>query len=62
MTSPRQIAFNKVTKTERIMLNHAQFLDKHVYYNMKTGFYFELNASRLGVWSTAMVCSLFLIF
>jgi hypothetical protein len=63
MSATCQITFNKATKVERVLLkeeypigNHVQFSDKRVYRDMKTGFYFELNASRLGVWSAAMVC------
>ncbi|KAF8495257.1 hypothetical protein F5888DRAFT_1635740 [Russula emetica] len=57
----QKITFNKATKTERSLLeeeyligNHVQFPNKRTYYNTKTSFYFELNASRLGVWSAAM--------
>jgi hypothetical protein len=63
MLATCQITFNKATKVERVLLeeeypigNHVQFSDKRVYRDTKTGFYFELNASHLGVWSAAMVC------
>ncbi|KAF8501153.1 hypothetical protein F5888DRAFT_1632919 [Russula emetica] len=57
----QKITFNKATRTERSLLeeeypigNHVQFPNKRTYYDTKTSFYFELNASRLGVWSAAM--------
>jgi hypothetical protein len=41
--------------------NVPQFPDKRVFHDSKTGFYFDLNASRLGVWAAAMVHFSFLI-
>ncbi|KAJ7921024.1 hypothetical protein B0H13DRAFT_2418679 [Mycena leptocephala] len=53
--------FNKATKEERAKLEekypigrYPQFPDRRVYYDAETGFYFELNSTRIGVWSSAM--------
>ncbi|KAJ7905020.1 hypothetical protein B0H13DRAFT_2024068 [Mycena leptocephala] len=54
-------SFNKATKEERMKLeekytigNYPNFPDRRVYFDAQTGFYFELNASRLGIWASAM--------
>ncbi|KAJ7861958.1 hypothetical protein B0H13DRAFT_2072311 [Mycena leptocephala] len=54
-------SFNKATKEERTKLeekytigNYPNFPDRRVYFDAQTGFYFELNASRLGIWASAM--------
>lgn len=58
-----QAVFNKATKEERAKLEKEYpigkfpvFPEKRVYQDKSTGFYFELNASRMGVWAAAMVC------
>ncbi|KAF8217328.1 hypothetical protein K438DRAFT_1798652, partial [Mycena galopus ATCC 62051] len=57
----QKIAFNKSTKDEREKLeekypisNYPNFPDIRVYKDSTTGFYFELNATRMGIWSSAM--------
>ncbi|KAJ7836154.1 hypothetical protein B0H14DRAFT_2589886 [Mycena olivaceomarginata] len=57
-------SFNKATKDERAKLeekypvgNYPQFPDLRVYRDPSTGFYYELNTMRSGVWASAMVCS-----
>lgn len=59
----QQQTFNKATKDERAKLeekypigNYPQFPDLRVYHDSKTGFYYELNSTRSGVWASAMVC------
>jgi hypothetical protein len=60
----QQQSFNKATKDERAKLeekypvgNYPQFPDLRVYRDARTGFYYELNTMRSGVWASAMVCS-----
>ncbi|KAJ7792977.1 hypothetical protein B0H14DRAFT_3159858, partial [Mycena olivaceomarginata] len=57
----QKLSVNKTTKDERERLanrypigQYPQFADKHVYFDSKTGFYFELNSSRLSVWAAAL--------
>ncbi|KAJ7306928.1 hypothetical protein DFH08DRAFT_824429 [Mycena albidolilacea] len=52
---------NKATKNERAKLEekypvgyYPQFPDLHVYHDPSTGFYYELNTMRSGVWASAM--------
>ncbi|KAJ7906108.1 hypothetical protein B0H13DRAFT_2274196, partial [Mycena leptocephala] len=54
-------SFNKATKEERTKLEekypigkYPNFPDRRVYFDTQTGFYFELNATRLGIWSSAI--------
>ncbi|KAJ7874066.1 hypothetical protein B0H14DRAFT_2569473 [Mycena olivaceomarginata] len=54
-------SFNKATKDERAKLeekypvgNYPQFPDLRVYRDPSTGFYYELNTMRSGVWASAM--------
>ncbi|KAJ7926487.1 hypothetical protein B0H13DRAFT_1862320 [Mycena leptocephala] len=49
--------FNKATKDVRAKLEerypigkYPQFPDRRVYHDPKTGFYYELNSTRLGIW------------
>ncbi|KAJ7740895.1 hypothetical protein DFH07DRAFT_778218 [Mycena maculata] len=53
--------FNKTTKEERTKLeemypvgNFPQFPDIRVYRDKTTGFYYELNSTRIGIWSSSM--------
>ncbi|KAJ7791994.1 hypothetical protein B0H14DRAFT_2624500 [Mycena olivaceomarginata] len=58
-----QLSFNKATKEERAILeekypigNHPDIdPNKRIYHDKKTGFYYDLNSTRMGVWSSAMV-------
>ncbi|KAJ7820058.1 hypothetical protein B0H14DRAFT_3147196, partial [Mycena olivaceomarginata] len=57
----QKLSFNKTTKDERERLEnrypigqYPQFADKRVYFDSKTGFYFELNSTPLGVWAAAL--------
>ncbi|KAJ7733342.1 hypothetical protein B0H16DRAFT_1579863 [Mycena metata] len=58
----QQMSFNKATKDERALLEEKYPIgnypnidaDKRIYRDPKTGFYFELNNSRVGVWCSAM--------
>ncbi|KAJ7800230.1 hypothetical protein B0H14DRAFT_3885700 [Mycena olivaceomarginata] len=57
----QKLSFNKTTKEECERLEnrypigqYPQFADKRVYFDSKTGFYFELNSTRLGVWAAAL--------
>ncbi|KAF7372092.1 hypothetical protein MVEN_00067500 [Mycena venus] len=54
-------SFDKATKDERAKLeqkypvgNYPQFPDLRIYHDPKTGFYYELNSTRSGVWASAM--------
>ncbi|KAJ7939484.1 hypothetical protein B0H13DRAFT_2300762 [Mycena leptocephala] len=57
----QQISFNKATKTERALLEDTYPIgnypaidpNKRIYHDPKTNFYFDLNSSRTGVWSSA---------
>lgn len=58
-----QATFNKATKTERQLLEDTYPIgnypaidpNKRIYHDTKTGFYFDLNATRMGVWASAAV-------
>ncbi|KAJ7615706.1 hypothetical protein DFH06DRAFT_1145747 [Mycena polygramma] len=58
----QQGSFNKATKPERKLLektypigNHPHIdPEKRIYHDKDTGYYFDLNISRLGVWASAM--------
>ncbi|KAF8126675.1 hypothetical protein K438DRAFT_2001225 [Mycena galopus ATCC 62051] len=58
----QQITFNKATKTERAVLedkypigNHPAIdANKRIYHDIKTGYYFDLNVTRMGIWASAM--------
>ncbi|KAJ7079194.1 hypothetical protein C8R44DRAFT_754705 [Mycena epipterygia] len=57
----QKITFNKATKSERAKLeetypigNYPNFPHLRVYFDPQTKFYYELNATRLGIWSSAM--------
>ncbi|KAJ7936405.1 hypothetical protein B0H13DRAFT_2448071 [Mycena leptocephala] len=57
----QKASFNQATKEHRAKLEetypvgqHPQFPGRRVYFDAATGFYFELNSTRLGVWSSAM--------
>ncbi|KAJ7889639.1 hypothetical protein B0H13DRAFT_2532204 [Mycena leptocephala] len=58
----QKASFNQATKEHRAKLEktypvgqHPQFPGRRVYSDAATGFYFELNSTRLGVWSAAML-------
>ncbi|KAJ7939824.1 hypothetical protein B0H13DRAFT_1850587 [Mycena leptocephala] len=57
----KQASFNQATKEHRAKLEETypvgqppQFPGRRVYFDAATGFYFEINSTRLGVWSSAM--------
>ncbi|KAJ7797830.1 hypothetical protein B0H14DRAFT_3546723 [Mycena olivaceomarginata] len=57
----QKISFHIATKDERAKLeekypigNYANFPNHHVYLDTTIGFYYEPNATRLGVWASAM--------
>ncbi|KAJ7825653.1 hypothetical protein B0H14DRAFT_3468411 [Mycena olivaceomarginata] len=58
----RAIIFMNTTKTERVTLEEAYPIgnypaldpNKRIYHDTKTGFYFKLNSTRMGIWASAM--------
>ncbi|KAJ7934456.1 hypothetical protein B0H13DRAFT_2305554 [Mycena leptocephala] len=57
----QKITFNAATKDQRAkpeekypIGNHPNFPNRRVYFDAETGFYYELNSTRIGVWSSAM--------
>ncbi|KAJ6594609.1 hypothetical protein B0H19DRAFT_1096196 [Mycena capillaripes] len=58
----QQQSFNKATKDERAILEDTYRIgnyphidpNKRIYHDAESGFYFELNDSRMGVWCSAM--------
>ncbi|KAJ7757869.1 hypothetical protein B0H14DRAFT_2634821 [Mycena olivaceomarginata] len=57
----QKISFHIATKDERAKLeekypigNYANFPNRRVYLDITIGFYYELNATRLRVWASAM--------
>ncbi|KAJ6559664.1 hypothetical protein B0H19DRAFT_1145583 [Mycena capillaripes] len=59
----QQQSFNKATKDERAILEDTYCIgnyphidpNKRIYHDPESGFYFELNNSRMAVWCSAMV-------